>query len=55
MVPTERVIEILRRGMSVVLFESSQDHHPWTGCLEPRSVQSRHSLGHGSVLPHESE
>ena len=54
MVPTERVIKMLRRGMRVVLFESSQDHHPWTSCLEPCSVQLRHSLGHESYSP-ESE
>src|SRR5713101_8457325 len=48
MVLTECVIEMLRRGMRVVLFECGQDHHPWTSCLEPCSVQSCHSLGHGS-------
>jgi len=33
------------------LFESSQDHDPWTSGLEPCSMQSRHSLAHGLILP----
>jgi hypothetical protein len=46
----KHLIELLRSGMAMVLFEGGEDHHSWTGCLESCSMQSRHSFGHESVL-----
>ena len=50
----QSVIEMLRRGMGIILFQSGQDHHPRTSCLEPRSMQSCDTLRHASY-PSESE
>src|SRR5262245_31191893 len=50
MVLPERLVELLRSGMAVVLFEGGENHHSWTSRLESCSMQSRHSFGHGSVL-----
>src|SRR5215813_14660875 len=50
MVLPERLVELLGSGMAVVLFEGRENHHSWTSGLKSCSMQSRHSLGHGSVL-----
>src|SRR5439155_24513513 len=51
MVLTKRLIELLRSGVAVVLFEGGENHHSWTSCLKSYSMQSRHSLRHGSDVP----
>src|SRR5262247_2706734 len=50
MVLPERLVELLRSGMAMVLFEGGENHHSWTSRLESCSMQSRHSFGHESVL-----
>ena len=46
---TQRVMEMLRRRMGIVLFESNPDHQAGTSGLEPCSVQVCLALGHGST------
>src|SRR5215813_1237742 len=48
-VVTQRVIEMLRRRMGIVLVASSQDHQAGTSGLAPCAVQVWLSLGPGST------
>jgi hypothetical protein len=42
---SQHLIELLRSGMAMILFEGGENHHPWTSCFESCSMQSRHSFG----------